>query len=78
MSLCIAVLLPIPSHLNVPTSTYHTKSQASFINPSSKGSIYANSFFPIRIKDWNPLPEDRDFPHFQTYGSRTDFIFFIK
>ena len=36
--------------------TYNTKSQAFFINPSSKGNIYANSFFSRSIKDWNPLP----------------------
>ena len=40
---------------NEPTHTYNTRCQSSFINPSFKGNIYANSFFPKTIKDWNPL-----------------------
>ena len=43
------------SHLNIPTHTYNTRSQSSFINPCSKGNIYVNSFFPRTIKDWNAL-----------------------
>ena len=43
------------SHLKVSTHTYNTRSQSSFINPSFKGNIYVNSFFPRTIKDWNTL-----------------------
>ena len=32
--------------------------KASFINTTSKGNIYANSFFPRSIKDWDALPFD--------------------
>ena len=53
-----SAVLPIPSHSNVATHTYNNRSQASFVNPSSKGNIYVNNFFPWSIKDWNALPLD--------------------
>ena len=53
-----SAVLPVPSHLNVPAHTYNIRSQASFINTTSKGNIYANSFFPRSIKDWDALPLD--------------------
>ena len=43
------------SHLNVPTHTYNTRSQSSFLNPRSTGKIYVDSFFPRTIKDRNAL-----------------------
>ena len=53
-----SAVLPIPSNSNVPAHTNNIRSQASFINTTSKGNIYANSFFPRSIKDWDALPLD--------------------
>ena len=47
--------IAIPPHLSLPIHRFNTRSQATIINPATKGDTYKNSFFPRTITDYNKL-----------------------